>query len=301
VGLLWLAPLACLGAEARVAGFEDVALGSPPLVGYTGPGGGGFYNGADGAGGFTSGGVTFPNAYNAEWMSWSGWAYSTTTDVETPGWDNQYSAFAGAAAAGQAYAVTYAPSRLVLPTGWRAPVSVAVTNTTYAGISMRDGDVFARKFGDDPATAEVVETDYPDTFVLTIRGYGADGAELGAVEVYLADFRDAEAAFILDEWREVDLRPLGGEGGERVYEIGFELESTDVGAFGMNTPSYLAVDQLVLEASPTWRGYDLGANGWVDTGDWLGRVFPAAEFLYIERLDRWGFMPAVGGWLYLWK
>jgi hypothetical protein len=302
--LLGLGVLTGHAAETRVAGFEDVTLGTPPLEAYAGPGGGGYYNGWDGAGGFASGGVFFPNSYNADEMSWSGWAYSTTVDTETADFGNQYSALTGGAAEGSVYAVAYAPSRLVLPAGWKAPLSIAVTNTTYAGIAMRDGDAFGRKFGDDPATPDVVEADYPDYFKLTISGHGAEGMELGTVEVYLADFRDAQAAYILDEWLEVDLAPLAGEAGSAVAEIRFALESTDVGAWGMNTPSYLAVDQLVLAATPTWGGYDLGADGWVDTGEFLGLVYPVGDFLYIQRLGRWAYLPegltdGEGAWLHL--
>src|SRR5438874_4964536 len=52
-----------------------------------------YYNGADGAGGFVSGGAFFNNKYNAQYGVWSGWAYSNQTDVTTPGFMNQYSAY----------------------------------------------------------------------------------------------------------------------------------------------------------------------------------------------------------------
>jgi hypothetical protein len=69
---------------------------------------------------------------------------------------------------------------------------------------------------------------------------------LGAVEVYLADFRGGlETGSILDSWLTVDLSPLGTD----VAQIGFALESTDNGTWGMNTPAYLAVDDLVLGAT----------------------------------------------------
>jgi hypothetical protein len=54
-----------------------------------------FYNGADGKGFFTSGGFTFINSYNADWGAWSGFAASSVTDNQTPGWGNQYSAIPG--------------------------------------------------------------------------------------------------------------------------------------------------------------------------------------------------------------
>lgn len=313
-GLMWgMALQAGWGDRlGKVVDFEDVELGVPPLVTYAGPGGGAYYNGSDGAGGFTSREVGFGNSYNADWGSWSGWAYSTTVDDETGGWDNQYSSYAGGAAEGTVYAVTYAPSALELPAGLRAPVSVRVTNTSYAAVSMRDGDMFAKKFGDDPATPEV-ETDYPDFFLLRITGLSESGEKLGEVEVYLADFRgDAEADGIVKEWLEVDLTPLqdarstqlpGYGGGVKTIE--FTLESSDVGAFGMNTPSYLAIDNLILEATDLWGPYDFSYAPWVYTGDWLGWVYVEGDWVYVERLERWGYLPEAaidsqrGAWVFV--
>jgi hypothetical protein len=256
-----------------------------------------------------SGVVTFENAYNADWQSWSGWAYSTTTDAETGGWDNQYSAYAGGAASGEVYAVTYAPSVLELPVGYRAPVSISVTNTSYTAISMRDGDAFAKKFGDDPATPDVVETDYPDWFKLILTGRSANGGRLGTVEVMLADFRgEAATDFILDEWIEVDLTPLFSSGwnpGFSVATIEFSLESSDVGDFGMNTPAYIAVDNLVLEETPVWGPYDLSTGMDVDTGAWLGWVHVQDPWVYVYSLSCWIYLPGEsieaesGAWAYI--
>src|SRR5262245_44528250 len=46
-------------------------------------------------GSFTSGGAQFVNWYNTTYESWSGFAYSNTTDTITPGYANQYSAITG--------------------------------------------------------------------------------------------------------------------------------------------------------------------------------------------------------------
>lgn len=300
------------GGERLEAGFEDLPLTVPPLEAYAGPGGGAYYNGSDEEGGFTSGGIFFGNEYNAEWMSWTGWAYSTTTDTETPGFGNQYSAFPGGAASGDVYGVTFAPSVLELPAGYRAPVSIEVANTTYAALSMRDGDLFAKKFGDDPATDDVVETDFPDWYKLIITASGLSIEALATVEVYLADFRGSdEEDFIREDWIEVDLTPLHSffeENGDRVASLEFTLESSDEGDFGMNTPAYVAVDNLVLEKTPTWGGFDLatGPNApWINTGDWLGWVAVEGDWGYVLKLDSWLYLAsgqsntATGNWLFL--
>lgn len=221
--------------------FSDVALTSPPTESYAT--GGVYYNGSDLAGGFTSGGVSFTTDYNTTYGSWSGWAYSNTTDVTTAGWGNQYSAFAGSGDADAVYAIGYVGwngLNLDLPSA-ATDLSVSITNVSYAGLSMRDGDDFAKQFGGADGSD-------PDTFILTISGENGSGATTGSVDVYLADFTAAEAAndYILDTWRNVDLAALGSD----VTRLVFGMSSTDVGDYGMNTPSYFALDNLSFTAVP---------------------------------------------------
>ena len=206
-----------------------------------------FYNGSDGAGGFTSRGAFFNNTFTdfgGGFVAWSGWSYSNMTDVTTPGFDNQYSAIAGGGADGSAnYAVAFAAApgnaTIALPTAKYAR-SVYVTNTTYAYFSMLDGDAFAKQFGGPTG-------DDPDYFLLTISGLDSGGAPVGVVDFYLADYRFETNTqdYIIDKWTEVDLSAL--EGAEK---LAFELESTDVGPYGMNTPSYFAMDNLHLIPEP---------------------------------------------------
>ena len=61
--------------------------------------------------------------------------------------------------------------------------NIQVTNSTYAAISMRDGDSFAKKFGGGSG-------DDPDFFAVTFtgfEGFGATGNVTGNVKFYLAD------------------------------------------------------------------------------------------------------------------
>ncbi len=232
VGLLLTARPA---SAQTVIDFED--LGLPPNS---------YYNGADGAGGFTSRGALFNNTYNAMYGTWIGWSYSDTRDVTTPGFMNQYSAYkvphGGGAGRSATFAVAYVsqdptdpPPTILLPPG-TAPASVRITNSTYAALSMRDGDQFAKKFGGPDGTD-------PDYFVLTIAGFDADGNATGSVDFYLADYRsgDPTLAYIIDKWTKVDLRPLGD-----AAVLTFALASSDNGPFGMNTPAYFALDNLIV-------------------------------------------------------
>ncbi len=211
-----------------------------------------FWNGSDGTGGFQSDGLAFNNAYDATWGAWSGWSYSNVTDTTTPGYGNQFSAIAGQGAlSSRTYAVGFAPAYGLLPTvtlteatAGLAFESLQVTNTTYAALSMRDGDAFAKKFGGSDGTD-------PDWFLLTIEGFAEDGESVGTVDFYLADFRFEDPAenYIVDSWQQVDLSSLSG-----AMKLEFSLSSSDVGAWGMNTPAYFAVDQIVLSGDPAALG-----------------------------------------------
>ncbi|HKL40270.1 MAG TPA: DUF4465 domain-containing protein, partial [Cryomorphaceae bacterium] len=62
------------------------------------------------------------------------------------------------------------------------------------------------------------------------------------VEFYLADytFSDNSQDYIVDEWTYVDLTSLGD-----ADSLSFTLTSSDVGEFGMNTPAYFCIDDLI--------------------------------------------------------
>jgi len=63
-------------------------------------------------------------------------------------------------------------------------------------------------------------------------------------EYYLADLRDEATAYIINDWRYVDLTSLGA-----VAKIGFTLSSSDNGDYGMNTPGYFCFDNFGAEGT----------------------------------------------------
>ncbi|MCS6935348.1 MAG: DUF4465 domain-containing protein [Chitinophagales bacterium] len=199
-----------------------------------------FWNGSDMSGGFSSGNAYFRNDYNQQWSSWSGFSYSTMRDTLTAGYLNQYSAITGKGYNNSnTYAVAnaYGPVRVVL-TGNAAGKLVSgfyVTNSTYAYLSMRDGDAFAKKFGGNTGND-------PDWFKLTVNGYKNGSLKPQKVDFYLADFRSSNNSedYILKGWQWVNLITLG-----EVDSLEFTLTSSDTGAFGMNTPAYFCMDNLV--------------------------------------------------------
>jgi hypothetical protein len=218
--------------HGQAIGFEDLTV---PAAGY--------YNGSDGAGGFTSGGANFNNSYDTTYGTWSGWSYSRITNVTTPGYTNQYAAYNlpsgsgdNSATYGVAYNFSLGDATVQLPAGAR-PQSARITNSTYAALSMLDGDSFARQFS-------IANQDY---FRLTIEGFDALGALTGSVDFYLADYRfpTAAQAYVVSHWTTVDLAPLGN-----AHSLEFALASSDNGQFGMNTPAYFALDNLMLTPVP---------------------------------------------------
>jgi hypothetical protein len=204
-----------------------------------------YWNGSDGSGAFYSEAVRFHNSYNPEWFSWSGWAYSSVTDNTTPGWMNQYSAFTGEGFDGSDnYAVGYATSPSVLDfteDKAHAVEGFFVTNSSYAGLSMSDGDDFTKKFGGEEGTD-------PDFFRLDVWG-ARNGNIADTVSFYLADFRSENPFedYIVDTWQWVDLTSLG-----KVDSLQFALSSSDVGDWGMNTPGYFCLENLYVipDAAP---------------------------------------------------
>jgi len=202
-----------------------------------------YWNGSDETGEFTSGPARFFNAYSSEYFTWSGWAYSNTSDVSTAGFTNQYSAFTGEGFHGpeeynQVYAVSnlYGPS-LIDFTAEKAHAvdGFFVTNSSYTALSMLEGDMFAKAFGG-------VDGSDPDYFKLLVWGM-AKGKATDSVEFHLADYRFDNAAedYIIKTWQWVDLSSLG-----KVDSLMFGLESSDNGDWGMNTPAYFCLDNLMV-------------------------------------------------------
>lgn len=255
VGFALLAALT-LGppAAALTLGFEDLGLNLPVDSDPNQPGLEDYYNGYSAYSAnpnqstdFESSGATFKNYFSDAFgcCYWEGWAYSQTTDTQTGGLGNQYSAIPGAGASNSlTYGVAFtAGGATTSRITFDEPVSLlgaALTNTTYAALSMRDGDAFAKKFGG-------ASGDDPDYFLLTITGRDAADAITGSVEFALADYRDPNNAldYIVMDWVIVDLSGLG-----TVAALEFELASSDVGQFGMNTPAYFALDDLVFVPEP---------------------------------------------------
>jgi hypothetical protein len=198
----------------------------------------GFWNGSDGAGFFISSDMKFENQYNKAWQTWAGFAYSQKNDVATAGYDNQYSVVDPANQKNK-FAIFY-PSfggdlfASMSATGEFEPRSIDLCNGTYTALSLKNGDAYSKKFGGKTGSD-------PDWFKVTIRGFDSNNNKTASLEIYLADFRSTDSSkdYILTKWTNFDLTPLG-----KVVKIAFEFSSSDAGAYGINTPTYVCLDNF---------------------------------------------------------
>ena len=221
-----------LFAQQNVGDFENLTLSSESY--WDGSDMSGLHNNSVFTTTFSSGDYNFSNSYDTTWGAasgyWSsGWVYSNMTDSTTSGFTNQYSAKAGGGhpIGGANYAIGKPNSTIVFnnPDG----LSINITNSTYAANSMRDGDAFAKKFTN-------ADQDY---FKLHIYGY-SNGSITDSTEFFLADFthNDSTLDYIVTDWQYVELLPGPYD------SVSFNLSSSDVGAFGMNTPAYFCIDNV---------------------------------------------------------
>ena len=170
--------------------------------------------------------------YYSSWGFGGGFIYTNKTDTKTPGYTNN-SAITGTGKYGKAYLTSYynsfTPSKIVnLNPDLYKFKGMWVTNSTYAYLSIKDGDSMAKKF---------VAGDW---FKLTITGYTSSKAEIGSIYFYLADFRDGKSINI-NTWQWVDLSSLNN-----ASYIEFSMSSTKNNTWGMLTPSYFCLDGITL-------------------------------------------------------
>ena len=194
----------------------------------------GYINNAGGGmeGAFTEGAingcqVSFPNYYNAEWGSWSGFAYSMVHDMETDDFSN-FGVYVANDPPTNKFLLVYASDPVDfspnVTVSFSKPVkdlSFDVANATYGALSMKNGDGFAKKF-----TAT-------DWFTLTITAIDAEKKSRPPKSFKLAD-----GTKIVDKWTRIEIA------GEGIVELQLSLSSTDNGAFGMNTPAYFCIDNI---------------------------------------------------------
>ena len=283
-----------IGASAQaqsVIDFESFTLSGPET----------FDNGSAGGGDFVVDAFTFSNYYDpGGW--WNGFAISNTTDITTPGFMNQYSAITGSGHDGSDnYAVHYSPGGIQGVGPAQAIDSFKITNTTYAALSMKLGDSYAKKFGSpNNAAGDPDGTNGADYFRVWMICKNFTETMVDSIEFYLADFRfvDSTMDYILYDWKNVDVSGLGFD----VNRIDFRFESSDMSFGYINTPTYFALDdmsvrnevgvdeldQLAVRCYPNPVQNVLNVNGGtgsLDVRDVQGNVLLAQEHELSSTLD----------------
>ncbi len=258
-----------------VATFESLSLAHPDT----------FYTNFTASGtdvGFDNGLAHFKCVYDTSFGGYwvEGFAYSNMTDSVTSGFVNQYSAKAGIGHDGTAkYAVAYVYNpttfqnniKLKLTgTAMGHPVKgFYVTNNTYAYNSMRDGDMFARKFHNG------------DWFKLLVRGYYGGVLKPDSLGFYLANFLQPDSTdnYIVNDWQWFDLESLG-----KVDSLVMTLSSTDNGMFGMNTPAYFCMDDFTtFETFDTTTHPSVAVHG-IEQGAVKVYPQPAGNVLFVDLM-----------------
>lgn len=221
--------------------FEDVALDSSD-----------FWNGSDFSGSmssfefwgstikaytgiFNSDILTCPNVflqdqtYFSTW--WTGMACSKKTDMDSIGFGNQYSVYASSGAGGSdKFAIVGSDSALCLFTNPVEVKSLMVNNSTYVYWALKEG------YDGIGLVTKFTEGDY---FYVTVTGFDATEVQTGQVVIPLADFRDSKT-YICSDWTKISLESLG-----KVKYLMFSFTSSDTGDYGMNTPAYVCIDNIV--------------------------------------------------------
>ncbi len=221
-------------AAPAVATFEDVQDITEPVDGHMSVG----TEDDDDREFFTSGSYAFNSGCMHDWGYWYWFGYANHTDNSYASLDDQWNNIVGGGFDGsETYGVAFAaefngPCYVTLLTEPQVVPGFYITNSAYAYTSITNGDGYAKKFEEG------------DWFKLTITGYDADDNETATKEYYLADLRDEATAYIINDWRYVDLSGLG-----EVAKIGFALSSSDSNAYGMKTPAYFCFDDFGAEGT----------------------------------------------------
>lgn len=223
-----------LSAQQTI-GFENVLLDSNT-----------YDDGSNGSGGFYENGVVFTNTYFTDWGGYNnGFSVSNMQDDSTAGYMNANSAITASGYNSNNYGVYYPEGTIQFAGQGVILNSFKITNTTYAALSMRDGDSFAKKFGDSLNASGVNDgTNGEDFFRVWTYAHAENGDIIDSVLFYLADYRfsDSSQDYIVNTWETVDLSSIT----ETVYALSFKFESSDMGDWGILTPTYFAIDNLSI-------------------------------------------------------
>lgn len=178
-----------------------------------------------------------------------GWSYSNYNDPTTNSFTNQWAAITGTDFSGSGNYVIGnsfdANAALFDLPEFMTVDSVQVTNATYTARDIELGSPFGGPFGG--ATGN--DPDVFSVFFTGFSGLGGTGIETGSVEFILANYRFADNSldYIVDQWTALDLTAINGTDAAR--SIGISFNGTKANEEGITNPTYVAIDNLVLNVA----------------------------------------------------
>lgn len=240
-------------ALGTTVNFEDLSI---PASSYLNGDPGNLSAGQSVSNPIVSGSISFANTFGIDsfggydYPYWFGFAASNVVNTSDPAFTNQYASYPGGGYQSATYGVAYSDgATLALPaagtvTGFR------IANTTYAYLTMVNGDPYG-------FTAALAESD--GYLLVTATGL-LGGNTIGSAGFYLADLRTSSSPGVLAGWAWFDLSGLG-----TVDAVTFSFSGSDVGSYGLNTPAYFAMDDVVYAVPEPSTVMLLagGALGWI--------------------------------------
>lgn len=192
-----------------------------------------------------SGNSIFQYDWNTAWSYWSGGsAYTNVNDTVDGTYTNLYGAITGVAFSGSNYSTVQDGAKIAFTNSTTAVQGFYITNTTYAWKVIKNGNGFARKFGDTTGTGSgtsIPQGEYPDWFKVSVLGFRNGDTLSTTVDFYLADYRAAGTAndYAVKNWQYVNCTSLG-----TVDSIQFVMSSSDTSGIWMNTPAFFSIDNF---------------------------------------------------------
>lgn len=176
---------------------------------------------------FRQGPFAFSGTITPKWGSWTGFAISASKDTSFQSYVlGQFRNVVGGGYNSDNFGVVYDSADSISIDNGAVVQGLYLTNSAYARHSFAIGDKFTKPFSADSCF-----------FKLTITGVKADGTTVSK-DITLADYANGAVRYISD-WQWVDLTSFG-----EVRALKFAFDGSDKGAWGLNTPAYVCIDNL---------------------------------------------------------
>jgi hypothetical protein len=217
-----------------VATFDDITLPGADttyLESVTGP---------DGIYTYQSGNAKFYGKKDFGGTYESNFNCSNHTDTVTPGFANMWSNITGKGVLNSGnFGIAYVETDYSITAMPTIPVGVKLTGSAaghqVAGAYLTNS-VYAYRY--------MLDNNFYDNenhwFKLVIRGYLNNVQSADSIIFTLADYSTTGTPILVNTWQWANLTSLGN-----VDSLTFDLISSDAGTFGINTPTYFAIDNLI--------------------------------------------------------